>query len=183
MMALNASCGLSSAPEVRFATLTHDLGKATTPKSLLPSHYGHEARGTDLIKAFCQRLKVPTSFADLAQRAATYHTYMHHLYELKSKTILKLLEGLDAFRKPKNLEWFVLVCQADFQGRVGVEDQDYPQGRDLLNAYQAASSVDTKQLPKGLQGPMVGVALGRARNAKIAAAMATIKQQQECQQQ
>jgi tRNA nucleotidyltransferase (CCA-adding enzyme) len=183
MMALSVACELSPALEVRFATLTHDLGKATTPRNLLPSHHGHEARGADLIKAFCQRLKAPTSFADLAQRAASYHTYMHHLYELKPKTILKLLEGLDAFRKPKNLAWFVLVCQADFQGREGFEGQDYPQARDLLCAYEAACSVDTKQLPEGLYGAMVGVALGRARSAKIAALMDTIRQQQECQQQ
>ncbi|MCG7897185.1 MAG: multifunctional CCA addition/repair protein [Candidatus Thiodiazotropha lotti] len=183
MMALRKACELSSAAEVRYATLTHDLGKATTPKEILPSHHGHESRGADLIKALGRRLKVPSGFTDLAHRAATYHTHLHHLYELKPKTVLKLLEGLDAFRKPRNLEWFVLVCQADFQGREGFEDQHYPQARDLMRAYHAACSVDSKQLPKGLIGPMVGVAMRQARSAKIAAVLNRVKQQQECQQQ
>ena len=182
MMALKMACRLSRALEVRFATLTHDLGKATTPERLLPSHHGHEARGAELIKVLSQRLKIPTRFSDLARRAATYHTQLHHLYELRPKTILKLLEGLDAFRKRQNLEWFLLVCQADFQGREGFADQDYPQAGDLLSAYEAASSVDSKQLPRGVVGPMVGVAMKQARTTKIAAVMNTIKQQQECHQ-
>ncbi|MCG8055415.1 MAG: multifunctional CCA addition/repair protein [Candidatus Thiodiazotropha endolucinida] len=183
MMALRRACELSSVAEVRYATLTHDLGKATTAKNILPSHHGHEARGAKLIKTLGQRLKIPTGFTDLAHRAATYHTHLHHLYELKPTTVLKLLEGLDAFRKPRNLEWFVLVCQADFQGREGFEDQDYPQARDLMSAYRAACSVESKQLPKGLVGPMVGIAIRRARSVKIAAVMNSVKQQQACQQQ
>ncbi len=34
---------------VRFAALTHDLGKGTTPKELLPRHIGHEQRSVELL--------------------------------------------------------------------------------------------------------------------------------------
>ena len=42
MMVLEQAAKLSNNPRVRFAALVHDLGKATTPKDLWPSHHGHE---------------------------------------------------------------------------------------------------------------------------------------------
>src|SRR5574340_1080914 len=42
--------------EVRFAALAHDLGKATTPKDILPRHIGHEQRGAELIKQLAQQI-------------------------------------------------------------------------------------------------------------------------------
>ncbi|MCU7807867.1 MAG: multifunctional CCA addition/repair protein, partial [Candidatus Thiodiazotropha sp. (ex Semelilucina semeliformis)] len=83
LMALRVACELSDAAEVRFAVLTHDLGKATTPAHVLPSHYGHEGRGERLVKQLCQRLKAPVRFRDLAMRCAAYHGYTHRLYELR----------------------------------------------------------------------------------------------------
>jgi tRNA nucleotidyltransferase (CCA-adding enzyme) len=175
MMALGAACRLSDDLQVRFAVLTHDLGKATTPEEILPSHQGHEARGALLCKHFCQRLKAPSSFCDLAQRCATYHTYMHHLYELRPKTIFKLLQGLDAFRRRQNLDRFVQVCQADYQGRRGFAQRPYPQARDLICAYEAAVEAEPDERPGGLAGPMLGEAIRRARVGRIAEIMSSIK--------
>ena len=182
MMALMTACRLSEELEVRFAALTHDLGKATTPQDILPSHHGHEARGAKLIKQLCKRLKAPSSFRDLAERCATYHTHLHRLYELQPKTILKLLQGLDVFRKPKNLEWFITVCKSDFRGRTGFEQRAYPQAKDLIIAYQAALEVVPDKLPKGVVGPLLGEAIRRARISRIQMVMSAVKQQ-ECQQQ
>ena len=53
---------------VRFAALTHDLGKATTPADILPRHHGHEARSVRLATALCGRLRVPGDCRDLALR-------------------------------------------------------------------------------------------------------------------
>ena len=52
--------------EVRFAALGHDLGKGTTPADILPRHIGHEMRSVDLLKALCERLRVPGECRDLA---------------------------------------------------------------------------------------------------------------------
>lgn len=176
MMALSTACALSDALEVRFAALTHDLGKATTKQHILPSHHGHEERGAELVKQFCLRLKAPASFRDLAQRCAKYHTHLHRLYELRPKTILKLLQSLDAFRKRQNLEWFTLVCQADYRGRLGFAQRAYPQAKDLIRAYEAALEVVPKNLSKGLNGAQLGEAIRRARVERIEVAMSSTDQ-------
>ena len=49
LMVLQAACQLSSDPKIRFAALTHDLGKGLTPPALLPSHTGHEVLGKQLV--------------------------------------------------------------------------------------------------------------------------------------
>ena len=49
-MVLDAAAQLSSSARVRFAALTHDLGKGTTPPAEWPKHVGHEARGALLIE-------------------------------------------------------------------------------------------------------------------------------------
>ena len=42
LMSLEQAAKLSGALPVRFATLTHDLGKAETPEDILPRHHDHE---------------------------------------------------------------------------------------------------------------------------------------------
>ena len=51
---------------MRFAALTHDLGKGTTPREEWPRHSGHEARSVELARALCERLRVPVECRDLA---------------------------------------------------------------------------------------------------------------------
>ncbi|MCU7864095.1 MAG: HD domain-containing protein [Candidatus Thiodiazotropha sp. (ex Lucinoma borealis)] len=174
LMALAVACGLSESLEVRFAALTHDLGKGTTPERILPSHYGHEGRGARLVEQLCHRLKAPARFRELACRCATYHGYLHRLYELQPKTILKLLMGLDAFRQPQRLSDFVLVCQADFQGRDGFQQRPYPQAQLLIQLYQAASEVTSETVDATLIGKLLGDAIRRERVARIGREMKQI---------
>ncbi|MHB1592145.1 MAG: multifunctional CCA addition/repair protein, partial [Sulfuricella sp.] len=42
---------------VRFAALTHDLGKGATPRAEWPRHIAHEARSFELVKILCRRLR------------------------------------------------------------------------------------------------------------------------------
>ncbi|MCU7915835.1 MAG: multifunctional CCA addition/repair protein [Candidatus Thiodiazotropha sp. (ex Gloverina cf. vestifex)] len=176
LMALRVACELSDAPEVRFAVLTHDLGKATTPAHVLPSHYGHEGRGERLVKQLCQRLKAPVRFRDLAMRCATYHGYTHRLYELRPKTIHKLLSGLDAFRQPERLKQFLLVCEADYRGREGFHERSYPQSADLWRLYVVASGVTAESSGDGEPGWLKGEAIRRERIQLIADHLSVMKQ-------
>ena len=82
--------------EVRFAALTHDLGKATTPKDILPRHICHELRGAELIKKLSQRLRVPSDCRDLALLAARYHGDIHRAHELRAETVIRLFQSADA---------------------------------------------------------------------------------------
>jgi tRNA nucleotidyltransferase (CCA-adding enzyme) len=173
MLALQAAVELSDDLAIRFATLTHDLGKATTPRRILPSHYGHEERGVKLIDQLCNRLKAPVRFRELATRCAKYHGYLHRLYELRPKTVMKLLTGLDAFRQPQRLDHYILVCQADYQGREGFQDRPYPQGHSLKLIYQAAAEVTSANQDSSLVGKLLGEAIHRDRIRRIKGVMST----------
>ena len=167
MMVLDQAEKLSDAPDVRFAGLVHDLGKATTPKKEWPSHRGHEARSANLIKAMAKRLPVPKAFRDLAILVAQYHTNCHREADLKDATVLKVLEKTDAFRRPERFEKFLLACEADARGRAGLEDRDYPQAAAMRAAFAAAAAVDAGAIANGNEAPDIPVAIRKARIAAI----------------
>src|SRR5690242_12111002 len=127
MLALRYAADAGAAVTVRFAVLTHDLGKARTPRERWPSHHGHEDLGVPLIEALCDRLKVPNGHRELAVLAARYHTHVHRALELKPATVLTLLENCDALRRPERFAELLLACEADARGRTGRESEPYPQ--------------------------------------------------------
>ncbi len=147
---------------VRFAALTHDLGKGLTPSALWPKHHGHEAKGADLVKTLCQRLRVSGDCRDLAVLTARYHGDIHRALELRPETLLKILESADAFRRPQRFQNLLQACEADFRGRPGYEDRDYPQPARFLKALDVSLTVDTTELARANPGKEKG-AIHRAR--------------------
>ncbi len=170
MMVLQQACKISDDKQVRFAALTHDLGKATTPEEILPSHHGHEDRGVELVKALCNRIKAPNDYRDLAIMTARYHTHCHRAFELKPATLLKTLEGLDAFRRPQRFEQFLLACMADARGRKGHSEDDYPQADLFRRLFKACHDIDNQMfIERGLQGAEFAQALHNERLKRIRA--------------
>ena len=164
MMVLQQACLLSEDTKVRFAALTHDLGKGNTPKKKWPKHVGHEERGAKLLAQMCQRLKVPNSYKELAILVAKHHLVCHKAYELRPGTLLKLFEKTGALRKPENFERFLLACEADARGRKGLENRPYPQSSYLRKALEASSSVTSDPfIQQGLKGKAIGEAMYSAR--------------------
>ena len=151
LLVIDQAAKLSRDPQVVFAALVHDFGKGTTPAEEWPKHIGHEARGVDMVKEFCRRFRVPNEYRDLGVLTAKYHTHCHRALELKPSTLLRALEGMDAFRKPKRVYKFVLACEADFRGRKGYEDRDYPEGALFQAAFEAAAAVDGSVIARELQ--------------------------------
>lgn len=143
LMVLDQCCLISQSPDTRFAALCHDLGKATTPPEHLPSHPGHEERGAQLTDALCQRLRVPRKIRDLAVLAARFHTHCHRALDLDATQACELLQALDVIRKPERFQQFLQVCEADSRGRLGFEDQPYPQARYLDSAAAIFRQVDS----------------------------------------
>jgi tRNA nucleotidyltransferase (CCA-adding enzyme) len=149
---------------IGWCALVHDLGKALTPKDQLPRHIGHEHAGLAPIAALCTRLKVPADYAALAQLGCKLHLLAHTALELKPATVLKIFEQLDAFRRPERVEQFLLVCEADKRGRLGLDEAPYPQSAFLREAFAAASTIGAQQfVEQGLQGPAIGEAMRAAR--------------------
>ncbi len=149
---------------IRFASQMHDLGKALTPKEILPSHKMHEQRGLDVIKQLCKRVKVPNEYRDLALIVCEHHTNIHHANELKATTFIKLFDKMDAWRKPERVEQLVLCCTADFKGRTGFEHKIYSQADTVRSAFKAALSVEVKQIvASGFTGADIRVELTKQR--------------------
>jgi tRNA nucleotidyltransferase (CCA-adding enzyme) len=172
MMVLDMSAGLQAPLPVRFACLTHDLGKGTTPVEVLPRHIGHEERSARLLKKVANRLRVPTDCHELAEVVAREHGNIHRSAEFSAAALVRLLERCDAFRKPQRFADALLACECDARGRLGLEDKPYPQRARLLAALEAARQVATADVAaeaasRGLDGPKVGEMIHAARVAAV----------------
>ncbi|MEP6511088.1 MAG: multifunctional CCA addition/repair protein [Dokdonella sp.] len=155
---------------VGWCALTHDLGKALTPVDELPRHVRHEHNGVAPLRALCERLKVPAEHAALAEQVCRFHLDAHRALELKPTTVLDLLEQLDSFRRPERLRRFLIACEADKRGRLGLSDAPYPQADFLRAAHAAACTIDAAPfVQQGLGGTQIGAAMRAARVRAIAA--------------
>ena len=149
---------------VRWACLLHDLGKGTTPPSEWPRHIAHEQRGLKLIKRVNERFKVPRDCQELALLVGQFHTHGHRALELKPTTLLELLQSFDVYRRPQRFEEFVVCCEMDARGRLGLESRSYPQADYLRGAAAAARAVAVQPLiAQGHTGAALGEALKRER--------------------
>jgi len=142
MRALNMAAAQQEPLSVRFAVLTHDLGKALTPADSLPRHIGHEARGVAPLAALCTRLRVPGDCRELAQITVLHHTLVHRAAELRPQTVLKLFKQCDALRRPQRFLQLLAAARADARGRMGFENHPYPQADWLSTMLSAALALD-----------------------------------------
>ena len=173
MLVVRYAAKIGAPKSVRFAALMHDLGKALSPAERWPSHRGHEEAGVPLIIDLCDRLKVPNEFRELAILTARHHASVHRAAELTPATLLKLLETVDAFRRPERFSELLTACESDARGRAGLESQPYPQREYLLRARDAAAAVAlTDDERRELKGPFLGE---RIREKRLAA-VTTVKE-------
>ncbi len=168
LLTLEQAAKLSPDPQVRYAALLHDLGKGTTPPEEWPRHIGHEHRGVPLVNFVSARVCAPNEWNRLAQHVARFHLDCHRSMQLRSKTILKMLQRLDALRNPDRFERFLLACHADLLGRPGQEQTEYPQAELLRCAREAALAVDANTLVQGMRdGTAIAEKIQRARQQAI----------------
>ena len=173
LMVLEQAAVLSEDVDVRFAALVHDLGKATTRQSDLPSHPGHEHRSVKLLQVISDRLPVPRACRELGSLVAEFHGHCHRAFELKSSTILKVLKKVDAFRRPERFRKFLLACEAHARGRTGFEDRDYSQADYFERSWNAASQITADQITDTeVSGSEIGAEIDRMRLKAIQAVKA-----------
>ncbi len=176
MLVLDMAARLQASLPVRFACLTHDLGKGTTPLDVLPRHIGHEERSARLLKGVCQRLRVPVECKELADVVAREHGNIHRSGDLSAAAVVRLLERCDAFRKPARFSDVLLACECDARGRLGFADNPYPQAQRLAMALQQAQTVATHLIAAnaqstGASGPKIGEMIHQARVVAVASAL------------
>ena len=164
MMAIDQAALLTEDIMVRFATLCHDLGKGTTHIDMIPNHLGHEERSVHITEKLCKNLCVPNSFKSLALKVAKYHTHTHLLFEMRSETILNVIEALDAFRRPKILDLYLLAVEADFKGRIGYENTPMPEIAAFKSCFNEVYLITAKPfITDGLRGSEIAIAMHNQR--------------------
>ena len=178
MMVLDMAARLQAPLAVRFACLTHDLGKATTPADVLPRHIGHEQRSAQLLKGLAARLRVPVECREIADVVAREHGNIHRSGELGAAALVRLIERCDGIRKPERFAEILLACECDARGRLGREESAYPQRQRLGAVLAAVQSVATATIAAnaasaGVTGPQVGEMIHAARVKAVAAWLAS----------
>lgn len=173
MMSLTIAASLSEKTEIRFAALTHDLGKATTPREILPSHHGHEERSLKVLASLCTRLPVPKRYRLLAEAVAQYHGLVHKAQSLRPTTLHKIIAAVDGIRRPSRFEDFLVACEADARGRKGLEERAYPQAEILRCALHAARAVRTDDVENAPKGQELGELIRLRQIEAIATAIKT----------
>jgi tRNA nucleotidyltransferase (CCA-adding enzyme) len=174
MMVVDMAAQLNLPLAARFAALTHDLGKGTTPADILPKHIGHEARSVALIHRVCDRLRLPVDCKELAVVVAAEHGNVHRSMEFDAAALTRLLERCDALRKPVRFKEVLGACEADARGRLGMQKKAYPQTARLLAACDAARAVDAGAVAAKHPGQAQKIkqAVHEARIHAVAAALA-----------
>jgi len=144
---LAAASVLSDATGVRFAALACDMNG-----------------NGDWLDDFCAQHRAPNSYRQLAQLAIRYRKPVHEIATLSADEVLKVLEGLDAFRRGERIGDFLQVCEADARStNHGLTD--YPQAQQLRSALAAAVDIEVDTGEKS--GKEIGEAIRQARIAAI----------------
>ncbi len=169
LMVAEQAAKLSTSPQVRLAAQLHDLGKGVTPASEWPSHKMHCHTGKKIIKDLANRVRIPNDYRDLSLMVCEQHSNIHRAFELKPTTLIKVLNSFDVWRKPERLESILICCQADHVGRLGHEDNDYPQRNYVLEAYSATLAVNVQNIIQdGFKGPQIRDELEKRRIEAVA---------------
>lgn len=172
MMVIDYAAKQGFSLPVRYAALTHDLGKGTTPEKVLPSHIGHELRSVDLLKEVNKRLRVPNDCKTLANLVAKYHGKLHSVNQMRPGSLVTFLTELDAFRQPERFQDFLLACECDSRGRLHFENCELKEAELLKRAHQAASQIDAGAIAKSCNGDVekIKTAIFEARLKQVKSA-------------
>lgn len=95
----------------------HDIGKAYTDKDKWPSHIDHHTLSEGMALLRCLEMDVAYEETNFVRVLCHYHHSMHEAKNLQNKTWRKLFGKLNW--DDYYVELFILVCQADHEGREG----------------------------------------------------------------
>ena len=129
---------------VRFAALTHDLGKGLTPKEILPHHYGHEVTGLTALDEWNKRMTLPGKWYYGAAFIIREHMRAAHLR--KAGKIVDLLVNIE--KNPLSIDGFCIIIRADSK----VLPYYLEDIRAILKLFH---KIDMQKCPEHLQGKQI----------------------------
>ena len=170
-------------PEVAADTgLPAVLDTAAAAHAPLPVRFacfasGAGARDAHVLRALCERLRVPTECRELAEVMAREQAHIDDSGAYDAAAVMRLLEKCDAIRKPQRFAQLLLACECEARGRGRVGAHGYAPRERLARALAAAQSVATNSIAAravsaGLSGPKVGEVIHAARTDAVARALA-----------
>ena len=133
LLALKKATQISKDPEIRFATLMFQ--------------YTNFSRGLSF--------KAPKRYIELAKMVSQHHQQVDKIKKLSSNELLNFLLKLDALRRPKRFEKFIMASEAIYLSnpRRGKSKMRYWQSDYLLGAREMLASIDISDLiVKGFSG-------------------------------
>lgn len=179
-LCIEKACDYKADKLTKFAVMVHDFGKSISYNKFMTLN-GHEDAGVNIVKSFCQRLKIPNEYKDIGVLTAKYHTHIHNILELKPSTILRVFDETKALIKTDRFHKILLACKCDAQGRGEPFDtQDYPEEQIAKDLLEAVRLVDTKAisakiLSEGKEGLVIGNAIHQAKIKAIKDKMRELK--------
>jgi len=170
MQAIDYAAARGRSLAARFATLTHDLGKARTNPAQWPAHHGHGPASVRLAERVSARLRVPVDCRDAARLVARYHDAVHRALELRPSTLLDMFAAADALRRPDRFAVLLDACEADACSRPGAPAQYAPRAW-LEQALAQVRGVDAGAVARAAaaQGADAQAIGRRVRAARLAA--------------
>jgi tRNA nucleotidyltransferase (CCA-adding enzyme) len=112
LLTLSNAARLSPLAEVRFAALTHSLGKGLMPPATWPEHIGYEALNEEALTSLTERYKIPRHVKGLARIVAIHH-YLWNTLATPENT-MKFFDAADALRRTERFAQILLACEACF---------------------------------------------------------------------
>jgi tRNA nucleotidyltransferase (CCA-adding enzyme) len=176
MQALSAAVYDGAPLTVRFAALCHDFGKPVTYHAR-GNLYGHEEAGVAPIDDFCDRLKVPSKYRQLAILTAKYHLKIHRIMTLKPKTIVNMFTAIGAYRNADILTELLAACSCDSRARNNLHDS-YEQAdiaQRLLSASTDVKMFTRVLIARGVTGAELGAQIHARRVNDVTAAKRSIE--------
>lgn len=179
-LCIEKACEYNADTLTKFAVMVHDFGKSLCYNNYRALH-GHEKVGVEIIKSFCQRLKIPNEYRDIGALTSRYHGNIHNILELTPKKILSIFDETKALLKTERFHKILLACKCDAQGRgEPFNTQDYPEEQIAKELLEAVRLVDTKAisaklLSEGKEGLTIGNATHQAKIKAIKDKMRELK--------
>lgn len=103
-------------PLAVWMAMAHDAGKLTTPRKMLPHHYGHELRGKYIAALWAEQMALPPKWREAGELAADQHMRAAKYPFMRPGKKLSLLRKL----ADSGLEIpFWKVVNADTHSRLG----------------------------------------------------------------
>lgn len=140
--------------ELRFSALVHDIAKPRT-KQFIPgtgwTFHGHDEIGARMLKPICQRMRIPNSMLNYAQKMVRLHLRPIHLSDEKvtDSAIRRLL-----VQAGEELDDLLILCRADITSGNPERVRKHLENFDVVT--ERLREVEQKDKLRAFQSPVRG---------------------------